>query len=44
MTPVPAHLPREHLVEQAPSACLCCGGARLAKLGEDETETLKVVR
>ena len=41
--PLPAHLPRERVVEPAPSACLCCGGARLAKLGEDVTETLEVI-
>ena len=26
-----------------PAACACCGGTRLSKLGEDVTETLKVV-
>lgn len=40
--PLPAHLPRERVVITAPSACPCCGG-RLAKLGEDITETLEVV-
>jgi transposase len=40
--PLPAHLPRERVVIAAPSACPCCGG-RLAKLGEDITETLEVV-
>ncbi len=40
--PLPAHLPRERVVIPAPSACPCCGG-RLAKLGEDITETLEVV-
>jgi transposase len=40
--PLPAHLPRERVVIAAPSACLCCGG-KLAKLGEDITETLEVV-
>jgi transposase len=39
---LPAHLPRERVVIGAPSACPCCGG-RLAKLGEDITETLEVV-
>ena len=29
--PLPAHLPRERVVEPAPAACLCCGGTRLAK-------------
>jgi transposase len=41
--PLPAHLPRERVVEPAPCACLRCGGARLAKLGEDITETLEVI-
>jgi len=40
--PLPAYLPRERVVIPAPSACPCCGG-RLAKLGEDITETLEVV-
>ncbi|MBC7430788.1 MAG: IS66 family transposase, partial [Rubritepida sp.] len=41
--PFPAHLPRERVVEPAPSNCLCCGSARLRKLGEDITETLEVI-
>jgi len=40
--PLPAYLPRERVVMPAPSACPCCGG-KLAKLGEDITETLEVV-
>ena len=40
--PLPAHLPRERVVIPAPAACPCCGG-KLAKLGEDVTETLEVV-
>jgi transposase len=40
--PLPAHLPRERVVIPAPAACPCCGG-RLAKLGEDVTETLEVI-
>jgi transposase len=40
--PLPAHLPRERVVVPAPCACPLCGG-RLAKLGEDVTETLEVV-
>jgi len=40
--PLPAHLPRERVVIPAPCACPVCGG-RLAKLGEDITETLEVV-
>src|SRR6185312_15391712 len=40
--PLPAHLPRERVVIAAPGACPCCGG-KLAKLGEDITETLEVV-
>src|SRR5437763_94242 len=40
--PLPAHLPRERIVIPAPCACPVCGG-KLAKLGEDVTETLEVV-
>ena len=40
--PLPEHLPRERVVIPAPAACPCCGG-KLAKLGEDITETLEVV-
>ena len=39
--PFPEHLPRERVVIPAPVACPCCGG-KLAKLGEDVTETLEV--
>src|SRR5690348_7864946 len=41
--PFPAHLPRERVVIAAPEGCPCCGGGKLAKLGEDITETLEVV-
>jgi transposase len=41
--PFPEYLPRERVVEPAPTACHCCGGNRLRKLGEDVTETLEVV-
>ena len=41
--PFPAHLPRERVVIGAPCACPACGGTRLAKLGEDITETLEVI-
>jgi transposase len=41
--PLPEHLPRERMVELAPTSCACCGGTRLAKLGEDVTETLEVI-
>jgi transposase len=41
--PFPEHLPRERVVEPAPATCLCCGGVRLRKLGEDVTETLEVI-
>lgn len=40
--PLPAHLPRERVVVPGPTACPCCRG-KLAKLGEDITETLEVV-
>jgi transposase len=41
--PFPEHLPRERVVEPGPTACQCCGSARLRKLGEDITETLEVI-
>jgi transposase len=41
--PLPTHLPRERLIVPGPTACTGCGSSRLAKLGEDVTETLEVV-
>ncbi len=41
--PFPEHLPRERVVEPGPAPCLCCGGARLRRLGENITETLEVI-
>ena len=41
--PFPEHLPRERVVVPAPTACACCGGTRLRKLGETVTETLEVI-
>jgi len=41
--PFPEHLPRERIVLAGPTACSCCGSTRLAKLGEDVTETLEVI-
>jgi transposase len=41
--PFPDHLPRERIVEPAPTTCTCCGSDRLRKLGEDITETLEVI-
>src|SRR5438874_12129292 len=38
----PDHLPRERVVIDPPTACECCGGNRLRKLGEDVTRTLEV--
>jgi transposase len=40
--PLPAHLPREHVIVPPPSSRPGCGG-RLVKLGEDVTETREVV-
>jgi transposase len=37
----PDHLPRERVVTDSPTACECCGGKRLRKLGEDVTRTLE---
>jgi len=41
--PFPAHLPRERVIVPGPTACSCCGSTRLAKLGEDITETLESI-
>jgi transposase len=41
--PLPDHLPRKRILYPAPSACPCCGGTTLSKLGEDITETLERV-
>src|ERR1035441_934827 len=41
--PFPGHLPRERVIVPGPTACTCCGGGRLRKLGEDVTETLEVI-
>ena len=41
--PFPEHLPRERVVVHAPTACTCCGSARIVKMGEDVTETLEVI-
>ena len=37
----PDHLPRVRVVIAPPTACACCGGHRLRKLGEDVTRTLE---
>jgi transposase len=41
--PLPEYLPRERIVYPAPSACPCCGGTTLRKIGEDVTETLELI-
>ena len=41
--PFPAHLPRERVIVPGITACPCCGGTRLRKLGETVTETLEVI-
>src|SRR6266581_941281 len=41
--PFPEHLPRERVIVPGPTACLCCGGERLRKLGETVTETLESI-
>lgn len=41
--PFPEHLPRERVVIPSPTSCECCGSEKLAKLGEDVTETLEVI-
>jgi transposase len=42
-TSFPDHLPRERVVLAPPTACECCGGGRLRKLGEDVTRTLESI-
>jgi transposase len=42
-TTFPNHLPRERVVIDPPTACACCGGSRLRKLGEDVTRTLESI-
>ena len=39
----PEHLPRERVVIGRPTACDCCGGTRLRRLGEDVTRTLESI-
>lgn len=41
--PFPEHLPRERVIVTGPTACGCCGGTRLRKLGETVTETLEMI-
>lgn len=41
--PWPDDIERERVVIEAPKTSACCGGARLAKLGEDVTETLEEI-
>ena len=41
--PFPDNIERERVVIEAPTSCPCCGSAKLAKLGEDVTETLEVI-
>ena len=41
--PFPEHLARERVIVPGPTACNCCGGLRLSRLGEDITETLEVI-
>ena len=41
--PFPEHLPREQVVLPAPCSCAACASSRLAKMGEDVTDTLEVI-
>lgn len=41
--PFPERLPRERVIVPGPAECSCCGSTRLAKIGEDVTETLEVI-
>ena len=40
--PLPEQLPRERIVYPVLTACPCCGGTTLRKIGEDVTETLEL--
>ena len=42
-TTFPDHLPHERVVIDPPTACDCCGGNRLRKMGEDVTKTLESI-
>ena len=41
--PWPDDIERERVVIEAPTSCACCGGSRLAKIGEDVTKTLEEI-
>ncbi|MER9387750.1 IS66 family transposase [Mesorhizobium sp. M0435] len=41
--PWPDDIEHERVVIDPPTACACCGGSRLSKLGEDVTETLEEI-
>ena len=41
--PLPDHLPRERIIYPSLTACLCCSGRNLRKVGEDVTETLELI-
>ncbi|MCK1623328.1 IS66 family transposase [Bradyrhizobium sp. 160] len=41
--PWPDDIERERIVIKAPTTCACCGGSRLAKVGEDVTKTLEEI-
>ncbi len=41
--PWPDDIEHERVVIEAPTTCACCGGSRLAKIGEDATKTLEEI-
>ncbi|KRP88614.1 hypothetical protein AOQ73_27785 [Bradyrhizobium pachyrhizi] len=41
--PWPDDIEHERVVIDAPTSCACCGGSRLAKIGEDVTKTLEEI-
>ncbi|MCP1830262.1 MULTISPECIES: IS66 family transposase [Bradyrhizobium] len=41
--PWPDDIEHERVVVEAPTTCACCGGSRLAKVGEDVTKTLEEI-
>ncbi|MEY9322960.1 transposase [Bradyrhizobium elkanii] len=40
----PDDIERERVVIEAPTTCACCGGSRLAKIGEDVTTLEEIPR
>lgn len=41
--PWPDDIEHERVIIEAPTTCACCGGSRLARIGEDVTKTLEEI-